>query len=45
MTTWADIQKAKRLLDWEPEIEVEEGLRKTIDWYFDNKDWIRDIKV
>ena len=29
----------------EPEIEVEEGLRKTIDWYFDSKDWIRDIKV
>ncbi len=45
MTTWADIQKAKRLLDWEPEIEVEEGLRKTIDWYFENKDWIKDIKV
>ena len=45
MTTWADIQKARRLLDWEPEIELEEGLRKTIDWYFDSKDWIRDIKV
>ncbi len=45
MTTWADIQKARRLLDWEPEIELEEGLRKTIDWYWDSKDWIRDIKV
>lgn len=45
MTTWADIRKARRLLDWEPEIEVEEGLRKTIDWYLESKDWIRDIKV
>ncbi|HZP39114.1 MAG TPA: UDP-glucuronic acid decarboxylase family protein [Methylomirabilota bacterium] len=27
-----DITKARRLLGWEPKIEVEEGLRRTIDW-------------
>ena len=26
MATWADVGKAKRLLDWEPEISLEEGL-------------------
>ena len=28
-----DIGRARRLLAWEPKVEVEEGLRRTIDWY------------
>jgi len=28
-----DISKAKRLLDWEPTVEIETGLRKTLDWF------------
>lgn len=28
-----DIQKAKRLLDWEPSITLEEGLKKTIEYF------------
>jgi len=28
-----DIGKARRLLGWEPRVDVEEGLRRTIDWY------------
>ncbi|HKA62869.1 MAG TPA: UDP-glucuronic acid decarboxylase family protein [Methylomirabilota bacterium] len=27
-----DIGKARRLLQWEPKVEVEDGLRRTIDW-------------
>jgi len=27
-----DIGKARRLLGWEPKVEVEEGLRRTIEW-------------
>ncbi|MCH4816761.1 MAG: UDP-glucuronic acid decarboxylase family protein [Saccharolobus sp.] len=29
----ADISKAKRLLNWEPKTSLEEGLRKTIEWF------------
>ncbi|ACR41285.1 NAD-dependent epimerase/dehydratase family protein [Saccharolobus islandicus] len=29
----ADITKAKKLLNWEPKVSLEEGLRKTIDWF------------
>lgn len=31
--SWADISLAKKLLGWEPKINLEEGLRRTIEWY------------
>ena len=31
MELYADITKAKKLLNWQPKISLEEGLRKTID--------------
>jgi UDP-glucose 4-epimerase len=29
----ADISKARELLGYEPEVDLEEGLRRTVDWY------------
>jgi UDP-glucuronate 4-epimerase len=45
MATWADIGKAKRLLDWEPQVPLEEGVRRTVEWYLDNKAWAKDIRI
>ena len=28
-----DNSQAKKLLGWEPKVSLEEGLKKTIDWY------------
>jgi len=28
-----DISKARQVLDWEPRVELEEGLQKTIGWF------------
>ena len=29
----ADLDKARNELDWEPGIDLEEGIRRYIDWY------------
>lgn len=42
--TWADIKKAKNLLDWQPEVKIEEGIKKTGKWYLENKGWLKEIK-
>ena len=34
-----DASKIERELGWKPEETFESGLRKTVQWYLDNKDW------
>jgi UDP-glucuronate 4-epimerase len=43
--TWADIEKAERLLGWRPEIGFDEGLRRTVNWHVENRDWLRKIHL
>lgn len=43
--TWADIRKAKKLLKWYPKIDLPEGIKRTVDWYIKNKDFVRTIKL
>ena len=37
MNRVADNSLAKKLLGWEPAVKFEDGLKKTIDWYFSTK--------
>jgi dTDP-glucose 4,6-dehydratase len=32
-------------LGWRPQQEFESGLRKTVRWYLDNPDWVRDLRT
>ena len=43
--TWASIGEARRLLDWEPRIGLEEGIARVVDWYLANRSWAREIVV
>jgi nucleoside-diphosphate-sugar epimerase len=45
METWADISKAKRLLNWEPQVSLDEGLEKSVQWYMDNRHWLKEVQV
>jgi dTDP-glucose 4,6-dehydratase len=38
-----DANKLKNELGWEPSLQFEEGLAKTIAWYLDNKEWMDNI--
>jgi len=38
-----DASKITSQLNWKPQIPFEEGLRKTIDWYLQNKKWLSDV--
>ncbi len=45
MATRADIAKAKQLFDWSPRIDLDSGIEKTVHWYLENKEWVRDIRL
>jgi dTDP-glucose 4,6-dehydratase len=38
-----DATKLNQELGWEPSLQFEEGLSKTIDWYLSNQDWVKNI--
>jgi nucleoside-diphosphate-sugar epimerase len=41
--TLPDIQKANKLLNWNPKIDLEEGISKTISWHIENKEFAKNI--
>lgn len=38
-----DAGKINKELGWKPSVTFEEGLQLTIDWYFDNQEWLRHV--
>lgn len=38
-----DSTKLKRELGWEPSLQFEEGIEKTVRWYLDNQDWLDNV--
>lgn len=38
-----DSTKLKRELGWEPSLQFEEGIEKTVRWYLDNREWMENI--
>ncbi len=39
-----DYSKAKKELGWEPEIDLEAGLKMTVDWYLAYQTWVDEIR-
>ena len=38
-----DSSKLQRELGWEPSLQFEEGIEKTVRWYLDNQDWLDNV--
>ncbi len=38
-----DASKLKEELGWEPSLQFEEGLEKTVDWYLSNTNWLEHV--
>lgn len=43
--TWADIGKARQTLAWSPAVNVEEGLRQSVEWYLSNREMARALEL
>jgi nucleoside-diphosphate-sugar epimerase len=43
--TQADITEARKTLQWSPKIGLEEGIRRTVEWYDANKGWLKKVAV
>ena len=38
-----DSTKLQKELGWEPSLQFEEGIEKTVKWYFDNQEWLDNV--
>ncbi|MEW6715935.1 MAG: NAD-dependent epimerase/dehydratase family protein [Chloroflexota bacterium] len=44
-TNWANVEKAKQLLGWVPQVSLEEGVTQMVDWYNAERSWASQIKT
>ena len=43
LTNQADVSKARRLLDWQAETDLSDGVQALIDWYYAERDWTKQV--
>lgn len=40
---YADVTKAKNLLGWDPQVDLRDGIKNLIDWYYAEREWAKNI--
>ena len=43
LATWANIENAEQLLGWRPMTTFDEGVRRAVNWYEENREWAKDV--
>ena len=43
LATWANIEKAEQLLGWRPTTRFDEGVRRAVNWYKENREWAKKV--
>jgi UDP-glucuronate 4-epimerase len=44
-SNWADVSKAGKLLGWEPQVDLREGVRRLAEWYTRERSWAKDVRT
>lgn len=39
----ADVTKARQVLGWKPQVNLEQGVDALVSWYLQERDWVKDI--
>ncbi len=39
----ANVDKARRILSWQPQTSLDQGVTNLVDWYLQERDWVKDI--
>ena len=45
LETWANIDKARSMLNWSPDYNIDRGLQTVVDWYVENEILAQDIAL
>ncbi len=45
LDTLPDIQKANKLINWKPKIDLNQGILETVNWHIENRDLVNKIKL
>jgi nucleoside-diphosphate-sugar epimerase len=45
LANWANVEKAKRLLGWEPQVPLQEGIARLVAWYNAERHWASQINT
>jgi nucleoside-diphosphate-sugar epimerase len=40
---WANVDKAHRLLGWQPQVSLDDGIDALVDWYLKNRAWASQV--
>ncbi len=43
LANWADITKARELLAWQPQVQLDEGIGRLVDWYQQERAWASQV--
>ncbi len=45
LANWANVEKAKKLLGWAPQVSLQKGVSNLVDWYNAEREWACQIKT
>lgn len=40
---WANVDKARKMLGWQPQVELNEGITALTNWYLENRSWTSQV--